>query len=49
METNEPDHMGDVDQHPDAHRATEDDEERVLHELYGPADPNGFYTGEPGR
>lgn len=38
--------MGQVDQHPDAHRATESDEEQVLAELYGDPDEDGFYLGE---
>lgn len=28
---------------------TERDEEDILAELYGPADENGIYSGEPGR
>lgn len=38
--------MIDVDAHPDAHRATEPDEEQVLAELYGAADADGVYRGE---
>lgn len=38
--------MVDVDAHPDAHRATESDEERVLRELYGEPDADGVYRGE---
>lgn len=38
--------MDDVDAHPDAHRATEADEEAVLREMYGPPDSAGVYTGE---
>jgi hypothetical protein len=37
--------MAKVDLHPDAGRATEDDEEQILSELYGPPDPDGFYRG----
>lgn len=39
-------HMTDVDAHPDAHRATEADEEAVLRELYGEPDADGVYRGE---
>ena len=39
-------HMADVDQHPDAHRATEPDEQATLRDLYGPADENGIYRGD---
>lgn len=35
--------MDDVDAHPDAHRATEADEETVLRELYGEPDADGVY------
>lgn len=38
--------MTDVDAHPDAHRATEVDEEAVLKELYGDPDDDGVYRGE---
>jgi hypothetical protein len=38
--------MDEVDQHPDAHRATEADEEEVLSELYGGCDRDGVYRGE---
>lgn len=38
--------MIDVDAHPDAHRATEADEERVLKDLYGEPDADGVYRGE---
>ena len=38
--------MGEVDVHPDAHRATEPDEEEILTALYGPADEDGIYRGE---
>lgn len=38
--------MADVDAHPDAHRATESDEEKVLRELYGEPDADGVYRGE---
>lgn len=42
--------MVNVDAHPDAHRATEPDEEAVLKDLYGPPDDDGVYrwTGEGG-
>ncbi|MBA9002186.1 hypothetical protein [Thermomonospora cellulosilytica] len=39
-------HMDKVDVHPDAHRATEPDEEQVLRELYGEPDADGFFRGE---
>ncbi|WP_198679299.1 hypothetical protein [Thermomonospora amylolytica] len=39
-------HMDKVDVHPDAHRATEPDEEQVLRELYGEPDTDGFFRGE---
>jgi hypothetical protein len=35
-----------VDQHPDAHRATEADEGQVLAELYGPPGADGVHRGE---
>lgn len=35
-----------VDANSDVHRATESDEEQILNELYGPADPDGIYRGE---
>jgi hypothetical protein len=35
-----------VDAHPDVHRPTESDEERVLAELYGDPDDDGFFRGE---
>jgi hypothetical protein len=38
--------MADVDAHPDAHRATEDDELQVLRELYGEPDADGVFRGE---
>ena len=39
--------LGDVvDVHPDAHRATEHDEEQVLGELYGPPEQDGVYRGD---
>ncbi|WP_395109770.1 hypothetical protein [Actinomadura sp. SCN-SB] len=37
--------MDAVDVHPDAHRATELDEETVLKELYGEPDTYGVYRG----
>ncbi|WP_019631297.1 hypothetical protein [Actinomadura atramentaria] len=36
-----------VDRNPEAHRATEPDEEAVLRALYGPPDERGVYGGEP--
>ncbi|KAB2347362.1 hypothetical protein [Actinomadura rudentiformis] len=43
-DVNEIDLMDQVDAHPDAERATEDDEKTVLGELYG--EPvQGIYTG----
>ncbi|WP_198679470.1 hypothetical protein [Thermomonospora amylolytica] len=39
-------HLGEVDVHPDAHRPTETDEEKILTELYGPADDHGVYRGQ---
>lgn len=39
-------HMADVDRTPDAHRATELDEQATLRDLYGPADENGIYRGD---
>jgi hypothetical protein len=42
----EADHMEGVDQHPDAHRPTEADEEQVLSGLYGGPDRDGVYRGE---
>ncbi|MBA9003654.1 hypothetical protein [Thermomonospora cellulosilytica] len=38
--------MDRVDAHPDAHRATEPDEESVLRELYGEPGEDGVYAGE---
>lgn len=38
--------MKDVDAHPDAHRATEADEEAVLAEMYGEPAADGVYRGE---
>ena len=38
--------MVDVDAHPDAHRATEGDEEAVLRELYGEPGADGVFRGE---
>jgi hypothetical protein len=46
---NEIERMDTVDVHPDAHRATEPDEEQVLAELYGEADDDGVYRLDPGR
>ena len=37
--------MDKVDVNPDAHRATEPDEERVLRELYGEPDQYGVFRG----
>ena len=42
----QPAEMEQVDVHPDVHRATEDDEERVLRRLYGEPDEEGIYRGE---
>ncbi|GAA2441977.1 hypothetical protein GCM10010191_67820 [Actinomadura vinacea] len=36
----------DVDRNPDAHRATEPDEEQILRELYGEPDADGVFRGE---
>ena len=41
----ETERMVDVDAHPDAHRATERDEEAVLDGLYGPPGSDGIYRG----
>lgn len=43
---NEIERMGEVDQDPRAHAATEPDEEIVLKELYGPPDGDGVYRGK---
>lgn len=54
-QTNEPpgpeeiQRMDRVDVHPDAHRATEPDEEQILHQLYGEPDAEGFFRGEEGE
>ncbi|HEX2312133.1 MAG TPA: hypothetical protein VHJ17_00235 [Thermomonospora sp.] len=51
-EPNEPDgsaeidHMDEVDVNPNVHRATEEDEEEILTELYGPPDEDGIHRGE---
>lgn len=41
----ETEHMDEVDADPRVHRATEDDEEAVLRELYGEPDAYGVYRG----
>ena len=38
--------MVNVDAHPDAHRATEADEEAVLKDLYGEPGEDGIFRGE---
>jgi hypothetical protein len=38
--------MVDVDANPNAHRATEADEEAVLREMYGEPDEDGIFRGE---
>jgi hypothetical protein len=45
-EPTEREDMTAVDAHPDVHRATEDDEEQVLKDLYGEPDADGVYRGE---
>ncbi|MEW2355832.1 hypothetical protein [Spirillospora sp. NPDC029432] len=42
----QPKELDEVDVHPDVHRATEEDEEQVLRELYGEPDEDGIYRGE---
>jgi hypothetical protein len=42
----QPNGLDEVDVHPDAHRATEEDEEAVLRALYGEPDEDGIYRGE---
>jgi hypothetical protein len=44
-ESKQPDGLDEVDVHPDVHRATEEDEEEVLRELYGEPDEDGIYGG----
>lgn len=39
--------MGAVDADPRAHRPTVADEAQILAGQYGPADQDGFFTGEP--
>jgi hypothetical protein len=41
----ESEHMDEVDVAPQAHTATEDDEETVLKDLYGEPDTYGVYRG----
>jgi hypothetical protein len=41
----ETEHMEQVDADPRVHRATEDDEETVLKDLYGEPDTYGVYRG----
>ncbi|WP_281181854.1 hypothetical protein [Actinomadura macra] len=38
--------MDKVDVHPDVHRPTETDEEKILSDLYGEPDAEGTYQGE---
>ncbi|GAA2591669.1 hypothetical protein SMC26_06900 [Actinomadura fulvescens] len=45
----EVDYMNRVDVHPDAHRATEADEDQVLRELYGEPDDDGVFRADEGR
>ncbi|MGI5206675.1 hypothetical protein ACQEU6_34515 [Spirillospora sp. CA-108201] len=44
-DTAEATHMDEVDVNPAVHRATESDEEQILHELYGAPDADGIFRG----